>query len=42
MATRMTAHGESTIKMTIATLMGSCSPAWLEHSKSAGNAVMNG
>lgn len=38
----MTAHGESTINMTIATLMWSCSPAWLEHSKSAGNAVMNG
>lgn len=38
----MTAHGESTINMTIATLMGSCSPAWMEHSKSAGNAVMTG
>lgn len=26
----------------LSTLMGNCSPAWLEHSQSADNAVMNG
>lgn len=40
--TPATAHGVSITNTTIATPTGNCSPAWLEHSKSADNGVMNG
>lgn len=41
--TPATVHGErNTINTITATLMENCSPAWLEHSKSAENSVTSG